>query len=282
MGLSPPTAPARTMAGRLPGSRMLALLALALLVLTAAAIIAHTHAGYALQDRDAVLAGASAAHPAGTDELGRDRLVRIAAALLLSCSGAAAAALLATVLAIGIGTLAAFAHRSAGAALLYVADLFLTLPWLFLLMTVRAALPLTLSPAASATLTFVLLGLLGWPAFARIHHARVRAMRHAGWMQLGRATGLRPAQLLRTHLLPQLAPLALSQFLIYMPACVMAEANLGALGLGIREPLPSWGAMLQTLADSALLSRSAWLYVPMALLVVTLLLLEHLAMGDDL
>ena len=273
--------PRAARAGSISG-RAVALCALLLLVVAAALVVLHSHVGYAAQDRDAVFATASPTHPAGTDELGRDRLVRTAAALLLSFAGASAAALLATLLAVGVGTLADLSPRAVGAALLYVADLFLTLPWLFLLMTVRAALPLTLSPAASAALTFVLLGLLGWPAFARIHHARVRAMRHAGWMHFACATGLKPAQLLRTHLLPQLAPLALTQFLIYLPACVMAEANLGALGLGVREPLPSWGGMLQTLSESALLSRSGWLYMPVALLVVVLLLLERLATREDL
>ena len=54
----------------------------------------------------------------------------------------------------------------------------------------------------------------------------------------------------------------------------MAEANLGALGLGVGEPMPSWGAMLQELDNSAVLARAAWVYLPIALLVLVLLILE--------
>jgi ABC-type dipeptide/oligopeptide/nickel transport system permease subunit len=79
---------------------------------------------------------------------------------------------------------------------------------------------------------------------------------------------------MRLHLLPHLRPLLLPQFLISVPAFIAAEANLGALGLGVGEPMPSWGSMLLELDNSALLARSHWIYLPIALLVVVLLILD--------
>jgi ABC-type dipeptide/oligopeptide/nickel transport system permease subunit len=93
----------------------------------------------------------------------------------------------------------------------------------------------------------------------------------------GRACGLKPRQLVRLHILPHLRPLILPQFLICVPAFVVAEANLGALGLGVGEPMPSWGAMLLELDNSALLAQSHWVYLPIALLVAVLLILESFA-----
>ena len=229
---------------------------------------------YAAQDRNAIMAPSSAQHWTGTDELGRDRTVRVAAALLIGLVGATSAAALTTLIAACIGLLAAFTPRLISAALLFVSDVFLSLPWLFLLMMARSILPLTASPMETAVTTFLVLGLLGWPACARAIHSGAMRLRSAEWMLQGRASGLRNSQLIRLHLLPHLRPLFLPQFLICIPAFLVAEANLGALGLGVGEPLPSWGAMLLELDNSALLARSPWVYLPIVLLVVVLLTLE--------
>ena len=69
-------------------------------------------------------------------------------------------------------------------------------------------------------------------------------------------------------------------FLVCVPAFIMAEANLGAIGLGVSEPVPSWGAMLLELDNSALLLSSRWVYLPIVLLVTVLLLLESFA-GEE-
>jgi ABC-type dipeptide/oligopeptide/nickel transport system permease subunit len=76
------------------------------------------------------------------------------------------------------------------------------------------------------------------------------------------------------HIVPHLRPLFLPQFLICVPAFIVAEANLGALGLGVGEPMPSWGAMLLELDNSAILARSHSVFLPIALLVAVLLILE--------
>ncbi len=248
---------------------------LALTVL-AALVLLRPGASYASQDRAAIAAGSTSFHWAGTDELGRDRATRTAAALWIGLAGAALASAITTGLAAGVGTLAAFSPPALSAGLMVLSDVFLALPWLFLLMMVRSALPLTMDPLESATVTFLVLAFLGWPACARAVHAGTVALRHSDWMMQGRAAGLRPSQLARRHVLPHLWPLLLPQFLICLPAYLIAEANLGTLGLGISEPLPSWGAMLLELDNSAVLASSHWVYLPIVLLVAVLVFLELL------
>jgi ABC-type dipeptide/oligopeptide/nickel transport system permease subunit len=247
---------------------------LLLLVLGAVFVLRVSRYDYAFQDRDAVMAPATALHWTGTDELGRDRTVRVAAALLVGLTGATAAAAMTTAIAACFGLLAAFSPPPLAGLLMFLSDVFLSLPWFFLLMMARSLLPLTASPLQTAVATFLVLGALGWPACARAIYRGASVLRSAEWMIQGHACGLKTRQLIRLHLVPHLRPLLLPQFLICVPAFIVAEANLGALGLGVGEPMPSWGAMLLELDNSALLARSLWLYLPIALLVVVLLILE--------
>jgi ABC-type dipeptide/oligopeptide/nickel transport system permease subunit len=162
-----------------------------------------------------------------------------------------------------------------------LSDIFLSLPWLFLLMMARSLLPLTATPLETAVTTFLVLAALGWPACARAIYRGALQLRSAEWMIHGRACGLKSRQLIRLHIVPHLRPLLLPQFLVCVPAFIVAEANLGALGLGVGEPMPSWGAMLLELDNSALLARSHWVYLPIAVLAVVLLILESFTLEGE-
>ena len=258
-------------------NRVLARWVLGLLLLLAVLVVRFSPVGYAAQDRDAELVGSTPQHPVGTDDFGRDRAVRSSVALLLGVIGASAAAAITVAIAAAIGTFAAFSPSLLRGALLLLSDAFLSLPWLFLLMMVRSGLSLTTSPIRSAVISFSLLAMLGWPVCARAVYQGTCRLRTSSSMLQGRACGLRPAQLIRLHVLPNLRPLLLPQFLICVPAYIMAEANLGTLGLGVAEPLPSWGSLLLELQNSALLVHSHWVYLPIMLLVTVLLLLDQFA-----
>lgn len=257
-------------------SRKIAALLLISLLLLAGLVLALKRDSYSRQDRETPYAAASAAHPAGTDDLGRDRMCRVAFAMLLSIAGAVSAAAITTVTAAAVGILGSFGVAGTGSLVLLACDVVLALPWLFLLMMVRSTLPLTTSPMRSVAITFMLLAALGWPACARAVYEGCESLRRSDWVMQAKASGLRPRQIAR-HLIPNLGSLLVPQFLVSIPAFVMAEANLGALGLGVGEPLPSWGGMLMEAANSAVLTRSAWVLMPIALLVVILLLLEAAA-----
>lgn len=258
--------------------RLTSLVLLGILVLCAAGVVSLSPHGFAMQDRFAISSTATRTYLAGTDELGRDRAVRLSVALLMGLGGACLASLLSSALSVALGAMATFGARWLRLALLYAGDLFLTLPWLFLLMLVRSSLPLNLAPARSAAVTFLLLALLGAPAYLRIQHERSSSLRRTDWLFQAQAAGLRPPQLLR-HILPHLRPLFWTQFLLYVPACLIAEANLGTLGLGVQEPLPSLGNFVATLQSAALLGGSRLVYVPLLVLVFMLVILELTIFG---
>lgn len=224
--------------------------AIALAALLVAASIAGSLSprfDYARQDREQVNAPAGRGHWLGTDDLGRDRFSRLLHGTAVSMLLAPAAAGIAVVLAFVVGAAGGFAGGWQERTAKTVIDLFLSIPWLFLLLMVRAMLPLNTSPVASVTITFLVLGMLGWAAPARIVLARAQGLRRSDFILLARATGVPPGRLLTKHVMPNLRPILFAQFWLSVPVFVLAEANLSILGLGVAEPLPSLGSLLREL-----------------------------------
>ncbi|SRR5258708_5321801 len=225
-------------------------------------------AGYEHQFREIPDASPSAHHPLGTDELGRDRLARLLYGMRVSLVLAPLAALLATALAGLLGGIAGHSGGWVERCCMFLADLFLSVPWLFLLITVRAALPLNISPQASAAVTFLLLGLLGWAASARVVCAGAKTLMKSEFVWMARAAGFSGFKLIRLHLLPNLRGTLLAQFWISVPVFIIAEANLGALGLGVSEPLPSLGSLLREMQSIVTLRPEPWHFVPILVLIL--------------
>jgi len=169
------------------------------------------------------------------------------AATRISLLLAPAAAVFSTALATLIGGFAGYRGGLPDRIATRGIDLMLSLPWIFLLIAARALLPLNVSPAASVAVTFALLGALGWAAPARVIRAGVRDMRDSDFLLQARACGCRGWRLLLRQLAPNLKPVLLAQFWTSIPLFILSEANLGLLGLGVSDPLPSWGNLLREL-----------------------------------
>lgn len=223
---------------------------------------------YDEQFREAINAPPSRQFPLGTDELGRDRFARLLYGTRVSLLLAPAAALISTLLAGFIGGLAGYLGRRWERVLMTATDLFLSLPWLFLLLGVRAMLPLNVSPLASVSVTFLLLGCLGWAQSARLVRAATRSFAESGFLLQAQVNGVGPVRLFWRHLLPNLRPVLFAQFWIAVPMFIIGEANLGLLGLGVAEPLPSWGSMLRELENYQAVLANPWMLAPVALLIM--------------
>jgi peptide/nickel transport system permease protein len=234
---------------------------IAICFLVVVALTALLPVRYERQFRDSPNAGPSRQFLLGTDDLGRDRLSRLIYGTRVSLLLATAAAVLSCLAAAALGGAAGFGI--ADKFILGAADLFLSLPWLFLLLMVRAFLPLNVSPILSVTITFLLLGMLGWAAPAKVIRAAVRKLSGSDFMLQARATG--SSRLLRKHLIPNVMPILWAQLWIAIPAYVLAETTLGMLGLGVMEPLPSWGNLLRELEGGSFRDHP-WLLAPVLLL----------------
>jgi ABC-type dipeptide/oligopeptide/nickel transport system permease subunit len=242
-----------------------AVLAAASLAVVGADVLAPE--SYSHQDRLTANASPSPRSPLGRDELGRDRFSRLLFATRMSLGCAAAAALAATAGAALAGVAAGFGPRLIDEGLSGGIDLFLSVPWLFLLLTLRSLLPLNAPPWSSALLTFALLAGTGWPFGARVIRARVRDLRRSPWIVHARACGCREDRLLVRHVLPSLRPALVAQYWTLVPIFILAEANLSVLGLGFAEPLPSWGGLLGELRRVHRVAEAPWLLAPAVLMV---------------
>jgi peptide/nickel transport system permease protein len=238
-------------------------------VMVLAAFLLPSH--YAHQYRDIPNAGPSTAHPLGTDALGRDALARLLYGTRVSLLLAPAAALLSTTIAALLGSAAGLLGGWFERIVLAVTDLSLALPWLFLLLVVRALLPLDVAPMVSVVIAFLMMGLLGWQASLRVICAAARGVRDSDFLLLAHSSGCKPARLLWRHVAPNLKPLFYAQFFISIPLFILTEANLSILGLGVMEPMPSWGNLMRGFEDFSLLAANPWRLTPLVLLVIVVM-----------
>ncbi len=263
-----------------PGQKLAcAILALVLSAPAAANWLAP--AGYSRQYREATDAAPSRTHWLGTDEVGRDRFARVLYGTRISLLLAPAAALLSTLMAALIGGLAGYLGGIWARMAMAVTDLFLSLPWLFLLITARALMPLNVSPMISVLVTFLLLGLLGWTTAARVLCTTAAALRSADFVRQARAAGVPAQRLFWMHVLPNLKPVLYAQFWISIPVFILSEANLGILGLGVAEPMPSWGSLLKELEGLISIGDEPWKFVPLVLLVLVVMSFQLLLSRQD-
>jgi peptide/nickel transport system permease protein len=207
----------------------------------------------------------------GTDGFGRDQLSRLLHGARISLS----AGLLATVLSLGagwlLGTLAGYYGRWVDSILMRGAELFLALPWLYLLFAVRAVLPLRVSPGRAFLLLVLVIGLVDWARPARLFRGVVLSARERSYVLAARGFGASDLYLIRRHIAPQTFGLLLTQAALLPPQYILAEVTLSFLGLGVSEPAPSWGNMLASLQQYHVLASYWWMWVPgLALLAVSL------------
>ena len=215
-------------------------------------------------------AGPSAAHPLGTDELGRDILARLLLGGRVSLAVGAVAALASTAIGLAAGLLAAWRGGWVDAVLMRLADGLLALPALPLLVLLAAMDPAAVGlPRGSAwadVLRIVLiLAVFGWVGVARLARAAAISVLARDHVRAARALGMGEARLLRRHVVPALgAPLAVAGSLAVAGA-ILAESTLSFLGLGIQPPSSSWGNMLANAQDLVFSAPMAALWPGLAI-----------------
>lgn len=215
----------------------------------------------------------------GTDGLGRDVWARVLHGARLSLLIAAAALLLILPLALLIGCVAGFYSGWPDFALMRLAELFLALPALYLVIALRSALPLSLPPEQVFGALVLVIALFGWAHLARLARGLVLSLRRREFVAAALALGATDRWVMRRHILPQLTGFTLTQAALAAPGYILAEVTLSYLGLGVPEPLPSWGNMLAGAQNVQTLSSYWWNLAPAVAVFLTSLAFYLLAEG---
>ena len=212
--------------------------------------------------------------PLGADALGRDVYSR----LLLGSRLSLGVALLATAGALALGALigatAGFAGGRLEILLMAFADFVIVLPAIYVVLALRAAMPLVLTTGVIFWATTAILAVAGWPFAARGVRAIVAVERRKEYAESARAMGATPWQILHRHLLPASRGFLVVQATLLVPAFVLAEATLSFVGLGFSEPAASWGGMLREAGRGRAFAEAPWLLAPAAAIAVTMLALQ--------
>ena len=198
----------------------------------------------------------------GTDGYGRDQFSRLLYGGQVSLLAGWLGAGITLLFGLGIGTAAGYYGGWRDEVLMRLTELFLALPWLYLLLGLRAFLPLSVSPIEGFLLIVIVIGLVGWARPARLIRGVVLSAKERDFVRAARGFGAPNGYLLRRHVLPETSSVLLTQAAILIPQFVLAEMTLSFLGLGVPEPQATWGNLLSNLQQYSVLMSYWWLYLP--------------------
>ncbi|MCB4208414.1 ABC transporter permease [Arthrobacter sp. UM1] len=227
------------------------------------------------QDLKASLTGPSAAHPLGTDLLGRDELARLFAggqvSLLVGLATAASALALGTL----IGVVAGMAGGVVDSVLMRITDVFMAIPSILVVIVAGGIL------GPSIPLLVGLIAAFAWPTSARIARSVVLSVRELDYVQASVAAGTRTPTVMMRHLLPAVIPQVTVSGAMLVSVAILTEAALSFLGLGVVPPQASWGNMLQSAQSYTILTEKPWLWLSPGIAIV-LTSLSVIFIGDGL
>nr|WP_238933725.1 oligopeptide ABC transporter permease [Brevibacillus choshinensis] len=220
-------------------------------------------------------AAPSDAHMLGTDQVGRDLLSRLIYASRVSLSVGVGAVAIYVVIGTVLGAMAGYFGKWVDMIIMRITDVFMSFPYLMVILVLVSIM------GPSLFNIVVVLGLLGWPAIARIVRGSVLSIKEMDYIKAGIALGYSTPKIVFQHILPNcLAPILVNATFGIAQAIIM-EASLSFLGMGVQPPTASWGNMLTEAQSLTVLSSQPWLWVPPGLMIL-LAVLSINFMGDGL
>jgi len=234
-------------------------------------------------------------HLLGTDRTGRDIFSRIIHGSQISLSIGLIGIAITMTIGMLVGGLSGYFGGWIDSAMMRLTELIMSVPDLYLILALRAAFssnnPLLLAllgmepgqhlgSAQIYLLIIVILGLVGWGGTARVVRGQVLAVRDLDYIQAARALGASRPRIILRHVLPNTFTYVIVAATLAVPGYILGEVALSFLGVGIEEPEPSWGLMLQDGQNLRTLTQAPWVLAPGVFIFVTVFAFNFL--GDGL
>ena len=216
-------------------------------------------------------------YPLGTDELGRDVLARVLAGTRTSLAVVAMGVALYAFLGLTIGALAGVLGGWVDSLLMRFSEFVLALPALYLVLALRALLPMRIAFWQTLFLMIGTIALVAWPPLARGVRGLILQLKNAVYVEAARSLGGTPMHIFLRHMLPSLLPFTLTQLAVASPIFLLGEAVLSFLNVGFRDSGESWGSMLRSLKDTRVVTEFWWNLMPLCMIFLTLLSLNILS-----
>lgn len=215
-------------------------------------------------DTRRILAGPSASHWLGTDQLGRDVLARVLYGARISLAVGFISVGIAAVIGIILGSVAGYHGGFADAVIMRVVDLMLVFPRFFLLLAVLAFLQ------PSIWTIMAVIGVTGWMGVARLVRAEFLTLKEREFVIWSESVGASASRVIFRHILPNAMAPVLVAMTLGIPAAILTESGLSFLGLGVQPPYATWGNILNDGKDSIEIAWWMTVYPGLAILVTVL------------
>ena len=221
-----------------------------------------------------------AVHLLGTDQQGRDYLSRLLYGSQISLSVGLLAIAITFSLGMLVGGLSGFYGGKIDDLIMRGCEILMSVPDFYLLLALAAALPPDMNPVLVYVLIIAILSFVGWAGMARIVRGMTLSVREREYVEAARSLGTSDLKIITRHILPSTFTFAIVAATMSVPGYILGEAGLSFLGLGIREPMASWGNMLSAAQDLTTIEDRQWILAPGVLIFITTLAYNFL--GDGL
>lgn len=219
-------------------------------------------------------------HLFGTDFTGLDIYTRSVHATRASLGVAVVGVLVSFILGAAIGGAAGYFGGLLDDLVMRLIEFIRSIPTLPLWLALAALLPRDWSPLATYLAITVILSLLGWTWLARTVRSKLLATRQEDFVLAARLSGCSDTRIITRHLLPSFLSYLIVDTSVAFPEILLAETSLSFLGLGLREPVESWGVLLFSAQSIRSIDQAPWLMIPGAFVIVAVLAFNFV--GDGL